>query len=313
MKNIFIIAIACVLAACGSGKKQGERLTKIQNDNAYLMGHYQQMQNVKWEKTNKILEEPSKAKYKEGMTPVLKRFQECVVQFNQISQAMRQKWWEQCRQDSLATLYITPQDADSLEHTLLWATTEMLTTYNRLLDEYGTQPFGLKPDEIIRKKKVMEEDLFHYVKQEKGWVVQLLLKTKNFANASLLLSQLEGKALLCRSIMQYEVTSYASGRIGCCLCNPFPIAIAEKSVVCLGDKFKADIYLGSYSSTRLNPKDTRIQANGKECTLDKYGKANYKEKATTRGFQPIVVDVSAVVQNPKDTLWARDTFYYLVR
>ena len=75
----------------------------------------------------------------------------------------------------------------------------------------------------------------------------------------------------------------------------FPVISAKKGYVIKGDKFEAEVSVGTYSD-QINPSDVTITINGQSKRPDKDGKVKFVETASTLGTRNL--KLTAAVRNP---------------
>lgn len=283
----------------------------------------------KFQAAQAVLDDPSKLKYKEGINPAIDKIRALSKDFQSYVEELRGKlidaggnkdgklddgdYYEDHghkfplgKKDKDITTRILGNTADGgegkgkeLENKIIETRKAMLDVYNQLLDQYGVQPFGLKPEEVASKKKSMEGGMTLEVEEVHGddgstdWAT---VKFRQMPLAAVLpmLSGIQNNATTSEASLVNEILSYVGGRV-VKFDQFFPVISAKKAYLIKGETFEAEVSIGSYSSS-LDPKNVRLSVGGSSISLDKTGKGKYTASASEVGRKTLKLTCS--VTNP---------------
>ena len=193
---------------------------------------------------------------------------------------------------------------------------KMLAAYKNLLTEYGKKPFGLGEEEVKSKIQSMEANLTLKIDDEswtasdkKSWE-EYKFKQMPLAAVLPILSKMQSDAKTAEAAIVNEMAGFAGGR-EIVFDKFFPVVNAKKAYVISGEKFEADISVGTYSSS-ISPSDISISVNGQSLRVNEDGVAKYS--TTTSGTGVKKLSMSASVRNPLtgETSKGESTFDYEV-
>ncbi len=175
----------------------------------------------------------------------------------------------------------------------------ILKAYNDVLTEHG-KTFGLKPDEIKKKLADFDANLTLGVtddwKNSKGKTSWSDYKFRQMPVAAVLptLTQIVTDAKNAESAGVNQLAELSGGRV-VEFNQFFPVINAKKGYVIKGEKFEAEVSVGTYSD-QINPSDVTITINGQSKRPNKDGKVVFTETANTLGKRTL--KLTAAVKNP---------------
>jgi len=184
-----------------------------------------------WDKTARDLYDYRKKKYR----PILIAFRDIQDHFEHLNHQI----------DSLEQFDETASVVVVFERTL----DRSFDTYENLLNEFGTEVFGFKQDEIVSRLNNIQAYFDHNSPQY------------NSNSPIVNFSYLKTKAKLLEHHLLKEITGYYSGRVICGGPILFPVVVPKKSTPFIGENFEARIGIGQYSN-QIDPASLRYIING---------------------------------------------------
>ena len=177
---------------------------------------------------------------------------------------------------------------------------KLVESYTNLLNEYGETPFGLKEGAIQQKIESVANNMAFNIDDEtwkgsdkKSWE-EFKFNHMPVAAVLPLLSQMQSDLKVSEANMVNDMASLAGGRV-VEFDAFFPVVQADKAYVVGGEQFKAQISVGSYSSS-LDPSNIRMSVNGTPLRIGADGKADFTQTASGSG--PKTLNLKVAVTNP---------------
>jgi len=190
---------------------------------------------------------------------------------------------------------------EDLKAKILETKDKMIATYKKLLADNG-KAFGLTDQkEIDSKIQNMEANIPLSVddetwKQAEGKTSWSDFKFRQMPLAAVmpLMSQMQANATSAEAALVNDMAALAGGRV-VEFDAFFPVVEAKKAYVIKGEKFEAEISVGTYSS-QINPSDITLKVNGQSLKVKENGKATYSTTTSSLGQKKI--KLYAAVRNP---------------
>ena len=188
---------------------------------------------------------------------------------------------------------------DEIEAKITQTRGNIVKAYADVINEHG-KTFGLKPDEIKKRVADFEANLTLGVtddwknsKDKKSWSDY---KFRQMPVAAVLptLTQIVTDAKNAESAGVNQLAELSGGRV-MEFNKFFPVINAKKGYVIKGEKFEAEVSVGTYSD-QINPSDVNITINGQSKRPDKDGKVKFVETANSLGKKTL--KLTATVKNP---------------
>ena len=174
----------------------------------------------------------------------------------------------------------------------------ILETYNSTLDQYG-QEFGLQAEEIESKKKNFEGNMTLNISDE--WKNTDKVSWSDFKFRQMpvaavlpLLTQIVTDAKNAEAAAVNQLAELSGGRV-IEFNKFFPVINAKKGYVIRGEKFEAEVSVGTYSD-QINPADVQISINGKAYRPNADGIVTYTATPNSIGTKKLTL--GCVVNNP---------------
>jgi gliding motility-associated protein GldM len=187
---------------------------------------------------------------------------------------------------------------EELEGKIAEARTNIITAYKTVLEEHG-KTFGLKPEDIKTRVDNFENNLTLGVSEDWKQTDKTSWSDYKFRQmpvAAVLptLTQMVTDARNAESSGVNQLAELSGGRV-IEFNQFFPVVSAKKGYVLEGDKFEAEISVGTYSD-QINPNDVTITINGVAKKPDSNGKVQFVETASRLGTRKL--SLKAAVRNP---------------
>ncbi|MFK8007380.1 MAG: GldM family protein [Saprospiraceae bacterium] len=188
---------------------------------------------------------------------------------------------------------------EELEAKILETRANIVTAYKTVLEENG-KTFGLKAEEIPVRIQNFENNLTLGItedwKESKDKTSWSDYKFRQMPVAAVLptLTQMITDARNAESAGVNQLAELSGGRV-VEFNQFFPVVSAKKGYVLEGDKFEAEISVGTYSD-QINPNDVTITINGSAKKPDASGKVKFVETASRLGTRKL--SLKAAVRNP---------------
>ncbi|MDB4443400.1 hypothetical protein N9157_02710 [Saprospiraceae bacterium] len=188
---------------------------------------------------------------------------------------------------------------EELEAKIIESRNNIISAYKDVLEEHG-KTFGLKDEDIKTRVDNFENNLTLGVsddwkesKDKKSWSDY---KFRQMPVAAVLptLTQMITDARNAESSGVNQLAELSGGRV-IEFNQFFPVVSAKKGYVLEGDKFEAEISVGTYSD-QINPNDVTITVNGAVKKPDANGKVKFIETASRLGTRKL--SLKAAVRNP---------------
>lgn len=188
---------------------------------------------------------------------------------------------------------------EQLEAKIIETRGNIIAAYKTVLEEHG-KTFGLKAEEIPTRIQNFENNLtlgvsedWKQSKDKKSWSDY---KFRQMPVAAVLptLTQMITDARNAESAGVNQLAELSGGRV-VEFNQFFPVVSAKKGYVLEGDKFEAEISVGTYSD-QINPNDVTITINGAAKKPDANGKVKFVETASRLGTRKL--SLKASVRNP---------------
>ena len=188
---------------------------------------------------------------------------------------------------------------DELEAKIVESRANIIAAYKTVLEEHG-KTFGLRDEEIPTRIQNFENNLTLGVtedwKESKDKTSWSDYKFRQMPVAAVLptLTQMITDARNAESAGVNQLAELSGGRV-VEFNQFFPVVSAKKGYVLEGDKFEAEISVGTYSD-QINPNDVTITINGSPKKPDANGKVKFVETASRLGTRKL--SLKAAVRNP---------------
>ena len=200
--------------------------------------------------------------------------------------------------DVTTNMMVNEGVGDELETRIAEARANIIKAYSDVLTEHG-KTFGLKEPEIKTRIDNFQNNLTLAVTEDwketdkTSWAD---FKFRQMPVAAVLptLTQIITDARNAESAGVNQLAELSGGRV-IEFNQFFPVVSAKKGYVLEGDKFEAEISVGTYSD-QINPEDVTIFINGQAKRPDKDGKVKFIETASRLGTRTL--KLSASVRNP---------------
>ena len=200
--------------------------------------------------------------------------------------------------DITTRLMVNEGIGDELEGKITQTRNNILKAYNDVLTEHG-KTFGLQEEEIKKKIEGFAANLTLSATEEwKGtkktsWSD---FKFRQMPVAAVLptLTQIVTDAKNAESAGVNQLAELSGGRV-VEFNQFFPVVSAKKGYVIKGEKFEAEISVGTYSD-QINPADVTITIDGQGKRPNKDGKVVYSTTANSLGKKTL--KLTAAVRNP---------------
>ncbi len=186
-----------------------------------------------------------------------------------------------------------------LEDKIIATRANIIAAYKTVLEEHG-KTFGLKDEEIPTRIQNFENNLTLGVsedwKDSKDKTSWSDYKFRQMPVAAVLptLTQMITDARNAEAAGVNQLAELSGGRV-VEFNQFFPVISAKKGYVIKGDKFEAEVSVGTYSD-QINPDDVTITINGQARKPDSKGKVQFTETASTLGTRTL--RMTASVRNP---------------
>ncbi len=187
---------------------------------------------------------------------------------------------------------------DELEAKIIDSRAKIVKAYSDVLTDHG-KTFGLKAEEIKKRVENFEANLTLNVTDEwqnsdkKSWA-EFSFKQMPVAAVLPSLTKMITDARNAESSGVNQLAELSGGRV-IEFNQFFPVISAKKGYVIKGDKFEAEVSVGTYSD-QINPSDVTITINGQSKRPNKDGKVVFTETANTLGKRTL--KLGAAVKNP---------------
>ena len=188
---------------------------------------------------------------------------------------------------------------DELEQKVRDTREKLLASYTKVLTENG-KTFGLKEEEIKSRIDNFTNSLTLNVtdewKESKDKTSWSDFKFRQMPVAAVLpvMTQIVTDARNAESSAVNQLAELSGGRV-IEFNQFFPVLNAKKGYVIKGDKFEAEVSVGTYSD-QINPADVMITINGQQKRPNKDGKVVFTETASQLGKRKL--SLTATVNNP---------------
>ncbi|MEO0790290.1 MAG: GldM family protein [Bacteroidota bacterium] len=190
---------------------------------------------------------------------------------------------------------------------------ELIEVYTTLLNDHGEE-WGLSADEVQRNIQAIANEMPFHTADPAEWQADLEeslgknrpemteaeeWSTWRFRQLPLaavlpLLSQMESNLTTSEAAMVNSMAELTGGRT-IEFDAFFPVVQAPSAYVIGGERFTAEIGIGSYSSS-LQPENVSISVNGQSLPINEQGKAEYA--VTASGMGPKKLSLAVAVTNP---------------
>ncbi|MCH2042641.1 MAG: hypothetical protein MK212_00750 [Saprospiraceae bacterium] len=188
---------------------------------------------------------------------------------------------------------------EELKQKIMATRTKLLKIYGDLLDKSG-KDFGLKDKDIKEYKANAEANMTLGVDDQewqdahkKSWE-EHTFKQMPLAAVLPLLSQMQANARTAEADLVNKMAKLSGGKV-VEFDKFFPMISARKAYVIKGEKFEAEVSVGTYSS-QINPSDVTLTVNGSRLNVGADGKAQYTASANQLGKKTLKLGCS--VRNP---------------
>ena len=187
---------------------------------------------------------------------------------------------------------------DELEAKIVETRANIVKAYTDVLNDHG-KTFGLKPDDIKSRIENFDANLNLNVTNEwedsdkKSWA-EYNFKQMPVAAVLPSLTKMITDARNAESTGVNKLAELSGGRV-IEFNQFFPVISAKKGYVIKGDKFEAEVSVGTYSD-QINPNDVTITINGQSKRPNKDGKVVFTETASSLGKRTLKLGAS--VKNP---------------
>lgn len=187
---------------------------------------------------------------------------------------------------------------DEIEARIAQARKNISSAYNNVINDHG-KTFGLKPDEIESRVKNFEDNMTLNVSEEwkesdkTSWS-DYKFRQMPIAAVLPLMTQIVTDAKNAESSAVNQLAELSGGRV-LEFNKFFPVINAKKGYVIRGEKFEAEVSVGTYSD-QINPSDVVITINGQTKRPNKEGKVTFTE--TAGGIGTKTLKLGCVVNNP---------------
>lgn len=196
-------------------------------------------------------------------------------------------------------MMVNDKVGEELEARITESRDKIIAAYKTVLEEHG-KTFGLKPEQIKTRVDNFESNLTLDVtedwKESKDKTSWSDYKFRQMPVAAVLptLTQIITDARNAESSGVNQLAELSGGRV-LEFNQFFPVVSAKKGYVLEGDKFEAEISVGTYSD-QINPNDVNITINGKSFKPNNEGKVAYSAIASKLGTTTLKLGAS--VTNP---------------
>ena len=202
------------------------------------------------------------------------------------------------KKDITTRMMVQEGPGDEIEAKIRSTRGNILKAYNDVLTDHG-KTFGLKPEEIKKKMANFEANLTLGVTNEwegtdkTSWSD---FKFRQMPVAAVLptLTQIVTDAKNAESAGVNQLAELSGGRV-VEFNKFFPVINAKKGYVIKGEKFEAEVSVGTYSD-QINPSDVNITINGASKRPNKDGVVTFSETANSLGKRTL--KLTATVKNP---------------
>lgn len=217
--------------------------------------------------------------------------------------------------DLTTRLLVDQKKGAELKEKVLATKGKLIEILDKLLKDEGAK-MDLKPEEMASKLKSFKENITLDIDDEgwknsgkKSWQ-EHTFKQMPLAAVLPLLSQIQSNARSAEATLVNELAAMAGGKV-IEFDKFFPVIAAKKAYIIKGEKFEADISVGTYSS-QIKPSDIVLKVNGSSITPNAEGIGKYTATATQPGKKTL--DLYCSVRNPLTDKVAegRGTFEYEV-
>ena len=327
MINLMYLVLTAMLALNVSAEVMNAFFT-LDNGNRTTMGVVDGQLDATVKGLDKLLEDDSKAKYR-VLQPAIKSVRQEATDFNAYVQSVRDQLIDgggnadgevnaadfkeghngelkyivaKKNKDVTTRLLVDGGTGEELKKKVLETRERLIDTYTKLVNENQKQ-FELSDEEAKGLiQSVAAEMPFNIDDAEwqdnpdteaKSWS-EYKFRQMPVAAVLPLLSQMQADLKTAEANMVNSMAKLAGGK-AIVFDKFFPVVQADKSYVIGGEKIKAKISVGSYSST-LNPSDMTITVNGKPQRINADGTVDYS--ITGSGSGPKTLKLGVQVKNP---------------
>lgn len=324
MVNLMYLVLTAMLALNVSAEIMNA-FFKLDKGNQQSMKIVDEQLTATVSNLEKLLEDDAKAKYR-PLSPAVKEVRGTVKEFIEYVEGLRTTLIDEGgnkngsvddedymeshgkkvpkgkkNKDITTRLLVEGADAkgEELKQKIIDTRAKLLKTYGDLLDQHG-QAFGLKAEEITGYKANADANMTLGIDDKewqdahkKSWE-EHTFKQMPLAAVLPLLSQMQANARTAEADLVNKMAKLSGGKV-VEFDQFFPMISAKKAYVIKGEKFEAEVSVGTYSS-QINPSDVTLTVNGSRLSVGPDGKAKYTANASAPGKKTLKLGCS--VRNP---------------
>jgi len=331
MINIMYLVLMALLALNVSAEVMNA-FTTLDKGNKNRIATVDGQLNTTVEGLNKLLDDPSKDKYK-PILPAIEEIQAEVSNFSTYVNGLRDNLIDLSgnndgeknegdyimkggkevlrglKNKDVTTRFLVlgedgeggePGEGDELKRRAEETRLRLVEIYSNLLDEHG-KAFGRSPEEVATLKTSVAENMpfsiddeeWQQSKDHNSWA-DYKFGHMPVAAVLPLMSQMQSDLKVSEANLINSLAELSGGKV-VEVDNFFPVFNADKSYVIGGEKITAKVLVGSYSSS-LDPSNVDLRVNGQRLRVNDDGTADFSITGSGTGQKTLTTSVS--VTNP---------------